>query len=153
MEKIHENVHINFLCFHVNFKHKSTKTCTFPCKFSFSAYFYSHYIIMVKGLLAQCLTLAQTRSFRTAPPTAPWPPPPLCGKRGGATEGQRQPGRRGRSHTGGKRRRVGRRSGCVPPVRSSFRGQLQLLTGGRGQDNDRGPSDFPVRFRIITGRS
>ena len=27
-----------FLCFHVNFKHESTKTFTFPCKFS--AYFY-----------------------------------------------------------------------------------------------------------------
>ena len=26
MEIIHENVHV--MCFHVNFKHKSTKTCT-----------------------------------------------------------------------------------------------------------------------------
>ena len=23
-----------FLCFHVNFKHESTRTCMFPCKFS-----------------------------------------------------------------------------------------------------------------------
>ena len=29
-----------FLCFHVKFKHESTKTCNFPCKFSFSAYFF-----------------------------------------------------------------------------------------------------------------
>ena len=34
MEKIHENVH-----FYVNFKHESTRTLMFPCKF-FSAYFY-----------------------------------------------------------------------------------------------------------------
>ena len=37
------NMHI-FLSFHVNFKHESTKTCMFPCKFLFSAYFYPHYI-------------------------------------------------------------------------------------------------------------
>ena len=38
MEKIHENVYV--LCFHVNFKHESAKTCMFPCTFSFNAYFY-----------------------------------------------------------------------------------------------------------------
>ena len=31
MEKIHENVPV--LCFHVNFKNESTKTCIFPCNF------------------------------------------------------------------------------------------------------------------------
>ena len=40
-----------FLCFHVNFKHESTKTCMIPCKFPFSAYFSPHYLITVKGLL------------------------------------------------------------------------------------------------------
>ena len=38
------------LCFHVNFKYESTRTCMFHVKFLFSAYFYPHYIIMVKGL-------------------------------------------------------------------------------------------------------
>ena len=50
MEKIHENVHV--LCFHANFEHESTKTCSFPCTFS---YFLPpsplHYIIKVNGLL------------------------------------------------------------------------------------------------------
>ena len=38
MEKIHENMHIFVLS--CKFKHESTKTCTFPCKVSFSVYFY-----------------------------------------------------------------------------------------------------------------
>ena len=37
-----------FLCFHVNFKHESTKACMFPCKFPFSAYPLHH---NGKGLL------------------------------------------------------------------------------------------------------
>ena len=32
MEKIHENVHVFVLS--CKFKHDSTKTCMFPCKFS-----------------------------------------------------------------------------------------------------------------------
>ena len=45
-----------FLCFHVNFKHESTKTCMFMCS-PFSAYFYPNYIIMVKGPLIIIATL------------------------------------------------------------------------------------------------
>ena len=42
---------MNTLCFHVNFKHESTKHAYFHVNIPFSAYFYSRYIIMVKGLL------------------------------------------------------------------------------------------------------
>ena len=36
MEKTHENM---FSCFRKKFTHELTKTCMFPCKFPFSAYF------------------------------------------------------------------------------------------------------------------
>ena len=38
-----------YMCFHVNFKHESTKTCMFSCHLVPT--FTTHYIIMVKGLL------------------------------------------------------------------------------------------------------
>ena len=40
-----------FLCNNVNFKHKSAKHVCFHVLSSFIAYFYPHYIMMVKGLI------------------------------------------------------------------------------------------------------
>ena len=46
MEKVHKKC--MFLCFHVNIKHESTRTCMFPCNFPFSDYCHS---IMVKAII------------------------------------------------------------------------------------------------------
>ena len=48
MEKIHKTC--MFVCFYVYFQHESTIIYMFHVNFPFSAYFYPHYIIMVKGL-------------------------------------------------------------------------------------------------------
>ena len=48
MEEMHEKVHVFVLS--CKFKHESTKHACFHVDFSFNAYFYPHYIIVVKGL-------------------------------------------------------------------------------------------------------
>ena len=53
MEKIHENGYV--LCFYVNLNMKAQKHACFHVSFPFSAYSYSHYIIMVKGLSSLAL--------------------------------------------------------------------------------------------------
>ena len=44
---------VHVLCFHVNFKHESTKHACFMYIFYLVTTFYSNYLIMVKGLFCR----------------------------------------------------------------------------------------------------